>query len=155
MIQKTLFLIFCLAFAGFEAQSRADALLGKWLSTDKNVAVEIFKKDGDYRAKVLWFDDTLGSGKPLHQRHDTENPDPQLRKRKILGMNILEGLQYNSKMHSWENGKIYDASSGRYWDSAASITANGLLKVRGFWKYKWIGKSMTFTKTNLTALSNL
>ncbi|TXF79604.1 DUF2147 domain-containing protein [Chryseobacterium sp.] len=155
MIHKTFFFFFFLFCSAAGAQSRADALLGKWLSTDRNVAVEIFKKDGDYRAKVLWFDETMGSGKPLHQRHDTENPDPDLRKRKIIGMEILDGLQYNSRLNSWEKGRIYDASSGRYWDSAATITANGLLKVRGYWKYKWIGKTMTFTKTTLTALSKL
>ena len=83
------------------------------------------------------------------------NPNPALRKRKILGMEILEGLRYNAHNHSWENGKIYDATSGRYWDSSASLTKDGILKVRGFWKFKWIGKSMTFKKISNDVLTKL
>ena len=47
---------------------------------------------------------------------------------------------------SLTNGKIYDASSGRYWSSCAKLLQNGILKVRGFWKVEWIGKSISFKK---------
>ncbi|MGZ5210245.1 MAG: DUF2147 domain-containing protein, partial [Kaistella sp.] len=60
-----------------------------------------------------------------------------------------------AKEHMWENGKIYDASSGRLWDSSAYITENGLLKVRGYWRFKWIGKTMDFKKTNNAYLTKL
>ena len=155
MLIKNLTLILYFCFLNLSAQSKSDALLGKWLATDQSVAVEVYKQSGEYKAKVIWFDESLGSGKPMHTRTDFENPDPHLRKRKILGMQVLEGLEYNSAKNSWENGKIYDASSGRFWDSAAYITDQGLLKVRGYWKFKWIGKSLTFKRTNHAMLSRL
>ena len=155
MLIKNLTLILYFCFLNLSAQSKSDALLGKWLATDQSVAVEVYKQSGEYKAKVIWFDESLGSGKPMHTRTDFENPDPHLRKRKILGMQVLEGLEYNSAKNTWENGKIYDASSGRLWDSAAHITEDGLLKVRGYWKFKWIGKSLTFKRTNHAMLSRL
>ena len=155
MLIKNLTLILYFCFLNLGAQSKSDALLGKWLATDQSVAVEVYKQSGEYKAKVIWFDESLGSGKPMHPRTDFENPDPHLRKRKILGMQVLEGLEYNSAKNTWENGKIYDASSGRLWDSAAHITEDGLLKVRGYWKFKWIGKSLTFKRTNQAILTKL
>ena len=155
MFIKNLILILYFCFLNLNAQSKSDAVLGKWLASDHSVAVEVYKQSGEYKAKVIWFDERLGSGKPMHTRTDFENPDPHLRKRKILGMQVLEGLEYNSARKTWENGKIYDASSGRFWDSAAHITDQGLLKVRGYWKFKWIGKSLTFKRTNNSILTKL
>ncbi len=146
MFQKILFIIFSGFFLNFNAQSKADQILGDWISTDKSVAVKVFKIHDEYEAKIIWFNEKLGSKKPMHERYDTENPNPQLRSRKIIGMEILNGLHYNPKSDTWENGKIYDASSGRTWDSAIDMMANGTLKVRGFWKFKWIGKTMTFKR---------
>ena len=155
MVAKNLILIFYFCFLNASAQSKADHVLGKWLATDHSVAVEVYRSKGEYKAKVIWFDQRRGSGKPMHTRTDYANPDPKLRDRKIIGMQILEGLVYNSKEHLWEHGKIYDASSGRLWDSSAHITENGLLKVRGYWRLKWIGKTMNFKKTNNAYLTKL
>lgn len=148
MPAKNLILILYFCFLNVNAQSKADQVLGNWLATDGSVAVGVYKSNGEYKARILWFDASKGSGKPMHARLDYRNPDPKLRKRKIIGMEILHGLVYNAQHHVWERGRIYDASSGRFWDSSVHLTGDGLLKVRGFWKLSWIGKSMTFKKTN-------
>ena len=155
MMERFFLIAFSFIFFNMSGQTKADFVLGSWLATDKSVAVEVYKINDEFLAKVLWFNQKLGSGKPMQMRYDTENPNPALRKRKILGMEILEGLRYNAHNHSWENGKIYDATSGRYWDSSASLTKDGTLKVRGFWKFKWIGKSMTFKKISNDVLTKL
>ena len=105
MLIKNLTLILYFCFLNLGAQSKSDALLGKWLATDQSVAVEVYKQSGEYKAKVIWFDESLGSGKPMHTRTDFENPDPKLRSRKILGMEVLEGLVYNPKKRSGNMGK--------------------------------------------------
>lgn len=128
------------------AQTKKDDVLGKWISTDKSVAVQVYRQGNDFKAKVIWFDECLGSGTPMNSRHDTHNPDEKLRTRKVIGMDILNGLNFNSANQRWENGKIYDASSGRTWDTFAEINNDGKLYVRGFWKFSWIGKSLYFTR---------
>lgn len=146
MVQKIFILLFCFFSLNFIAQSNADEILGDWISTDRNVSVKIFKIKDEYEAKIIWFNEKLGSKKPMHQRLDLQNPNPKFHTRKIIGMEILNGLRYSPKTNTWENGKIYDASSGRTWDSAISLMENGHLNVRGYWKFKWIGKSMTFKR---------
>ncbi len=128
------------------AQKTKDEILGKWMSTDKSVAVEVYREGNTFKAKVIWFDERLGNGKPMNERRDRQNPDPKLRNRKVIGMDILQNLDYNPQDHRWENGKIYDASSGRIWDTFAEINEEGKLCVRGFWKFTWIGKSLYFNR---------
>jgi len=53
---------------------------------------------------------------------------------------------YIPNSNSWEKGIIYDAKHGRNWDSSACITPDGLLKVTGYWHFKFIGKTLTFTR---------
>lgn len=117
------------------AQKSKDDILGKWIATHKSVAVQVYRQGNNFKAKVIWFDERLGSGTPMNSRHDTHNQDEKLRTRKVIGMDILNGLNFNSANQRWENGKIYDASSGRTWDTFAEINEEGKLYVRGFWKF--------------------
>ena len=139
--------IFLFLFFGKVSAINPDDLLGTWMSTDNSVKVEVYKVNNQFKAKVLWFNHLLSESKtPMHLSLDTNNPNPALRNRKILGMEILDGLRYDAQKNEWVNGKIYDASSGRYWSSCAKLLQNGILKVRGFWKVEWIGKSISFKK---------
>ena len=123
-----------------------DRILGKWLSEEKNVMVQVYKNGDKYAAKLIWFDDSDDKSKPMNSRIDYKNPDPTLRNRKLLGMEVVDNLAYNPQTNSWENGMIYDAKNGRTWSSAASITNEGVLKVTGYWHFKFIGKTMTFKR---------
>lgn len=146
MLLKNIIFVLCFSFLTVNAQSESEKILGNWIATDNSVAVKIYHSNNEFRAKIFWFDEKLGSKVPMNLREDASNPVKELRNRKIIGMEILEGLQYNASQNSWDKGRIYDASSGRHWDSSATISKDGILKVRGFWKFKWIGKSMTFRK---------
>jgi uncharacterized protein (DUF2147 family) len=124
----------------------ADTMLcGKWQLDQKSLIIDVFKEGAEYKAKIVWFDDHDDT-KPLEYWTDDQNPDPALRSRKILGMNVLEDLTYNPTTHTWENGMIYDAKSGRHWNSSAYIDKDGLLKVKGYWHFKFIGKTLTFKR---------
>ena len=112
----------------------------------KNLSVEVYKDGKDFKAKIIWFDDSDDKTHPMAVRQDVSNPDKALRNRPILGMNVVENLEYDAESHSWEKGIIYDASHGRYWDSSAYITPTGELKVTGYWHFKFIGRTLTFKR---------
>jgi uncharacterized protein (DUF2147 family) len=137
---KPITLLFLFIFCSASSQISKETILGKWMATDKSVAVYVYKEGSQFRAKVLWFDERLGNGTPMNTRRDTHNPNEKLRTRKVIGMDILENLKFNQADNRWENGKIYDASSGRTWDTFAEIKKDGALYVRGYWKFTWIGK---------------
>lgn len=128
------------------ANDHQDRILGTWLSTTGGLKVEVFKTGNEYKAKVLWFDDSDDSSKPMETRTDEQNPDQTLRKRKIIGLEVLNKLTYNPHTKQWHHGIIYDANSGREWSSSVSLLKNDLLKVKGYWKFEFIGKSMMFRR---------
>ncbi|EHQ26271.1 DUF2147 domain-containing protein [Mucilaginibacter paludis] len=141
-------LLFGLAPINIDAQStsRCDLICGKWMSSEKNLSVLVYKEGEQFKAKIIWFDDSDDKSRPMETRQDTDNPDPSLRNQKILGSSILRNLVYQPSSNSWENGLIYDAKHGRHWNSAACITPQGVLKVTGYWHFKFIGKTLTFTR---------
>jgi len=121
-----------------------DKICGRWQSEKKNCIVEVSRDDDDFVAKLVWFDASDDATKPMETRVDYKNPDKNLRNRKLIGMSILEGLEYKPKTDSWENGKIYDAQTGKHWSAAASLVSPTSLKVTGYWHFKFIGRSMVF-----------
>ncbi|AMR33838.1 hypothetical protein A0256_21550 [Mucilaginibacter sp. PAMC 26640] len=122
-----------------------EQICGKWQTEEKNLVVQVYKENSQFKAKIIWFNDKDDS-KPMDYWTDKNNPDPALRSRKLIGLNVLENLVYDASTNSWEEGMIYDAKNGRHWNSSAYIDKNGLLKVKGYWHFKFIGKTMTFNR---------
>lgn len=139
---------FVLLTSSVAAQSKQDAIVGKWMSTEGNLMVQVYKYGSEFKAVVLWFDDSDDKSKPYYARYDTKNPDHSLRWRKILGMEVMHGLVYNADDDEWQDGRIYDASTGKDWNAKAWLTKDGCLKVRGFWHFEFLGQNMCFKKVS-------
>lgn len=147
MKQKFVYL-FIAAFCSLtlHAQKNPDAIVGKWMSTDDNLEVEVYKNGSQFKAKVVWFDDSDDKTKPWNTRTDEKNPKKELRSRKIVGMEVLSSLTYDEDDDEWVDGVIYDSKSGKEWSSKVWITKNKQLKVRGYWLVSLFGETMTFKK---------
>lgn len=139
-------LIFTVISSASIAQNSPDAIVGKWMAIPKkNLIVEVYKSGNQYRGKIVWFNDNDDKTKPMNTRLDEKNENPALRNRKVLGLEVLNNMVYNVKNNRWENGKIYDAKSGKTYNSSASIK-DTTLQVRGFWHFEFIGMNMNFKK---------
>ena len=125
-------------------QHNPDAILGKWITEKKNCIVEVYKDGHQYKAKVLWFD--VKDKKPMDQWEDEKNPDPQLRHQKLLGMEVVNNLKYDPSCGEWVDGVIYDATTGKKWDSVAWLTKSNQLKVKGYWVFKFLSQTKTFIR---------
>jgi uncharacterized protein (DUF2147 family) len=122
----------------------AEKICGKWEAAEKNLRVLVYLEGDKFVAKIIWF--SPNDGRPMEAWTDKNNPDKTLKERKILGMSVLTGLSYQAKTNSWEDGMIYDAKHGRDWNASAYIDKQGLLKVEGYWHFKFIGKTLTFKR---------
>lgn len=96
-----------------DVTNKTDAIIGRWMSTENNLEVEIFRSGNEYKAKVVWFDDNDDKSKPMSIRLDEKNPDKTLRGQRIIGLEVMHGLIYNESDNEWQGGKIYDSSSGK------------------------------------------
>ncbi|MEJ7694008.1 DUF2147 domain-containing protein [Daejeonella sp.] len=151
MSSKRFLFLLCavsLWFSPAFANPGSDAILGQWMSTRRNVKVQVYKEGAEFKGRVTWFKDNDDPSKPMATRLDENNPDPKLRKRKVLGMQVLSRLEYNAKTSRWENGRIYDPKTGRQWSSVAYLDTEGVLNVKGYWQFEFIGKTMRFRKVS-------
>ena len=120
------------------ANSGADAILGEWLSQDKDGKIIIFKQGDQYFGKISW-------GK-TPGRKDAKNQDEKLRSRELLGAVILKNFHYTGS--SWEKGTIYDPNSGKTYDCILKIKdGNKTLDIRGFVGISMFGRTSTWTRS--------
>lgn len=118
-------------------QTKADDILGTWLSADKDGKIKIFKQGDKYYGKVIWGKDGT--------RIDTKNPDPKLRTQKIIGSTILKDFVFDGD-DTWEEGTIYDPNNGKTYSSLMKLDNANTLNLRGYIGLSFIGRSTTWTR---------
>lgn len=131
-------------FASFANGSSGKArILGQWISEQQNLIVEVYQLGAEYKAKIIW---ALYKKDSKSSTYDVKNPNPALRSRNVIGMEVLEGLSYCEQDACWKDGNIYDATSGKTWSASARIDGQGTLVVRGYWGFELFGKTLRFKK---------
>jgi uncharacterized protein (DUF2147 family) len=98
---------------------------GRYLTDEKDSIIEIGQCGAVVCGKVARILKPTPNGKPAV---DSNNPDPKLRNRPILGMTLLSGFKDAGK--EWA-GQIYDPRRGKVFKSTMVKLANGNLRVKG------------------------
>lgn len=123
-----------------KAQSE-NAILGVWFNTEKTAQVEIYKRGATFYGKIVWLKDTNPGGKPAV---DKANPDPKLKTRTLMGLNLLEGLRFDDGI--WDDGTIYNPKSGKSYSCQISLKSANILEVKGYIGFSLIGRTEEWTK---------
>ena len=99
----------------------ANGISGTWLTEDRDTHVEIAPCGRSLCGRVVKFLVAPPGG--IDQR-DTENPDPKLRNRRLLGLAVLTGFTRDGDQ--WR-GRIYDPKSGKSYRSVLERNGNTLV----------------------------
>ena len=122
---KKIFISMILMLAPLAAAFAQD-VVGKWKLEDGTAIVEVYQQGDVYNGKIVWLQTpTEADGSPAV---DDLNPDPKLRTREVMGLNMLHGLKKDGKKYS--GGKIYDPGNGKTYNCSMQVDGN-TLKVRG------------------------
>ena len=126
------FFLIILAFISISSrafcQISNDKIVGKWITTPKeNMIIEVYKVNDEYKGKIAWVKDPSDKSKPI-------------------GFEVLDKLTYNPETDMWENGKIYDPKSGKVFNSSAKLDDDTSLEVEGYWRFKFLGRTMKFRR---------
>ncbi|RJS92482.1 DUF2147 domain-containing protein [Salinisphaera sp. Q1T1-3] len=117
------------------ASNQADDITGVW-RTKSGGYVQIYR-DGDvYDGRIVGSVD----GKA---RYDKNNPDPEKRKRRLLGVVILDHLKPEED-GAYDGGEIYDPNNGKSYSAKAKMTGPDTLDARGYIGLSLIGKTQTW-----------
>lgn len=106
-----------------QAQDASEGILGTWFNEARTSKFEMYKVGSSFSAKIIWISDSESSHK------DKNNPDPNLRDRDILEIDIITGLNFDAG--KWVNGRIYAPKKGMYAKCKVELMPNGSLKVTG------------------------
>ncbi len=103
----------------------ATSVNGRWFTDNKDSIIEIGQCGAVVCGKVAKIIAPTPDGKPAV---DSNNPNPAMRKRPILGMTLLS--DFKAESGEWV-GKIYDPRAGKTYKSKMKRLANGTLQVKG------------------------
>jgi len=115
---------------------------GRWLT-----------QDGDGWITIQIVGDSLegsvaGSPDPKQREErefDDRNPDPNLRTRRLDGLTIMTGFEYDGDGR-WSGGTVYDPNSGKTYKCTITQIDAGMLKIRGYIGISLFGRSETWTR---------
>lgn len=122
----------------------APSPVGRWYAEGGAAQVEVSQCGDALCGRVVWlrspFDE---NGCTLA---DEQNPDPALRERPVIGIDILSGLRPMSD-GTWDGGTIYDPTSGRTYRCVASLDGESRLLVRGYIGFHLLGRTTIWVRT--------
>ena len=140
-------LLLLMATTAFGADS--GGILGIWKTEMDEAKVEIFPCGEKICGKIIWLRNPLYTdsrdgevGTPLL---DHNNPDPALRKRPVLGLQILAGFTAAAG-NNWVNGTCYDPKSGNTYRGKIHLAAPDRLELRGYIGIPLFGRTSVWTR---------
>lgn len=113
MPKLLLIFLFCLPTALLANQ--ADDIIGKYWGGDKKFIIEIYKNNEAYNGKFIWQEKEV---------LDNKNPDPKLKGRSLIGVDLIENISFNSAENKWLDGRIYSVKKGKFVNISAWLASD-------------------------------
>lgn len=128
------------AAAAAEDRTACDAVLGKWWFPKQNGQMEIRCDKDVYSGKVIAYE--------KEGALDKNNPDPALRERPFVGVEMLKDFKYDAKKQQWSSGTIYDGDSGKTYKCTLWFKDGDTsrLNARGYVGISVLGRTEVFTR---------
>lgn len=120
----------------------ADAIMGSWANPNGEDHILIYKKGNKYFGKLDWIkhpNDEQGNPKT-----DKNNPNPALRSRPDLGLELLKDFVYDGD-NVYTDGTVYDPKNGKTYSCKMTLDGNNL-KIRGYIGISLFGRSEVWTR---------
>lgn len=142
MFQRIGFTCFLVLMVLSSYAQQAGEVMGHWYTEEKKAIVKVYPCEDSFCGKIIWISKKNEDGSPLR---DINNPESELRKRTIVGTNILQNLEFTGD-GKYEDGEIYDPESGKSYSCLVRLQEDDQLEVRGFVGFSLIGRSTIWTR---------
>jgi uncharacterized protein (DUF2147 family) len=124
-------------------------ILGIWKTEMNESKVEMYRCGEKICGKIIWLknpvytdSDDGQAGTPIVDR---KNPEPALRNRPLIGLQIMQGFSRLSDT-TWGNGTCYDPKSGNNYRGKIHLAAPDRLELRGFTGIPLFGRTSVWTR---------
>lgn len=125
------------------AQDAKQDISGLWVTEDGDGAIDI-RPCGDQRCgRIAWMKEPKGpDGKPPV---DVNNPDPNLRARRICGLQIINGLKAQAD-GTWADGRVYNPDNGKTYGMKMRREGADTLKAHGYLGFELLGQTQEWRR---------
>ena len=127
----------------------SSGILGSWKTEMDESKVEIYRCGEKLCGKIVWLKNPVYTdsrdgviGTPVIDR---KNPDPSLKSRPVLSLQILEGFTAEGN-NTWGNGTCYDPKSGNIYRGKIRLAAPDRLVLRGYVGIPLFGRTSVWTR---------
>jgi len=128
-----------------------EGVVGYWLTPPNEEegagVVEIRRHQEGLVGRLVWLEKpTYPPGSPAagQPKVDRKNPNPKLRQRPVLGLEILQGFRWDGE--KWVDGEIYDPVSGKTYKAQIRLQDPQHLALRGYVGIPLLGRSEVWTR---------
>ena len=119
-------------------------ILGSWKTDGGDARLEFFKCGKKICGKIAWMKEpnyTDSKDGPIGKaKVDRKNPNPELRNRPILGLQVLNGL-ISKGDKQWGNGICYDPETGKSYKCKMKLASPQRLELRGYIGFSLFGRN--------------
>lgn len=124
-------------------------ILGSWKTDGGDSRLELFRCGEKICGKIVWLKVPKyidGKDGPVGKtKVDRKNPDPALRNRPILGLQVIKGLTAKGN-NRWGNGTCYDPETGKSYKCKMQLVSPERLELRGYIGISLIGRTFALTR---------
>jgi len=132
--------------------ANGNQIVGSWITPDDKAVVEIYQQDGQYFGKFVSLKEPLYAvghedGLDGQVKVDRKNPDAAQHEQPIIGLVMLNGMNYSGEKkgkHNWKGGTIYDPGNGKAYKCTIKLNADGTLDLRGYIGISLFGRTQTW-----------
>lgn len=140
-MKKLLILFSALLFLSKVFCQTSEAVLGKWTNEEKTQIVEVYKKDNAYFAKLVKLNDTEAK-----YQFDVNNDDPNLKNRKLIGLDLWTNFTYDAYREQWKDGRIYNFKNGNSYNGKIQVEGNELKLTGHYGFFFFLAKTQKWTR---------
>ena len=143
-------LLWALVAGSFSGAAHAADPVGLWWAEGGSAQVEIRHCADGLCGQVVWLRSPIDEyGCALR---DDQNPDSELRRRDMIGIELLRGLRPSVGVaDEWSGGDIYDPTSGRTYSAVIQLDALDRLQVRGYLGIPLLGRTTVWNRVRRNA----
>ena len=119
--------------------------VGRWYAEGGAAQVDVYPcGEQQLCGRVVWLRSPFDEdGCALRDR---SNPDPALRDRPLIGIEVLTGLRPSSDDREWIGGSIYDPVSGRTYRCTLEVVGENRVRLRGYIGVPLLGRTTTWIR---------
>jgi uncharacterized protein (DUF2147 family) len=118
------------------AQITSDAIVGDWITNERNATIRVFKQHNKYYGKLLWY-------APFNEQDEGRKIDPS-ENSKYLNKMVMKDFVFDQ--NEWNSGEINDLYKGKNYKAFMKLNKKKQLEVTGYILFRWLSQTLVLNK---------